>query len=175
MQSPISILRALYRIVFHRGSPQRIHYDPKLMLTALALCFGLAIGVQRYLFARDALDLVLALFVGFAALLIGASLLTWKAPRPRMQTTMLSILLLLALAHALLLLLVPIPLADHLENVRFGAAAFIALLTLLGISNCLRYGLGSGWLPAASYTLGAAVIVVLLFSTLQRLVGILYA
>lgn len=173
MQSVMNLSQALLRIVFRRGSLQRVHYSNNRLLFALFACVGLLIAAQLWYFGNDALDTGLLVFVCITGLLIAASWLTWKVPRKRLMVALLTSLLIAAAALFLLVLAAYLPWWEQ-AAARYGFAGLLALIVMLGVSNSLQFALGSHRLKAVAYTLIFAVALVLLYTTLQGLLQVVF-
>jgi hypothetical protein len=174
MQSVMNLSQALFRIVFKRGSLQRVHYSNNRLMFALSTCVGLLVVAQLWYFDNDVLDTGLLVFVCVSGLLIAASWLTWKVPRKRLMTALLTSLLIAAAALLLLVLAASLPLWEQ-APARYGFAGILALLVMLGVSNSLQFALGSPRLKAVSYTFIFALALVLLYTTLQGLLNVVFA
>lgn len=174
MQSAFNLSQALVRIVFRRGSLQRIHYSNNRLLFAMAACIGLLVLAQLRYFGTDALDTGLLVFVCVSGLLIAASWLTWKVPRKRLMVALLTSLLIAAAALLILVVASWLPLGDS-AAIKYGLAGVLALLVMLGTSNSLQFALASKRTKAVVYTLIFALALVLLYTTLQGLLAIVFA
>lgn len=174
MQSVMNLTQALFRIVFRRGSLQRVHYSNNRLMFALFSCVGLLIAAQLWYFGNDVLDTGLLVFVCVSGVLITASWLTWKVPRKRLMTAVLTSLLIAAAALLVLVLAAGLPLWDQ-APARYGFAGVLALVVMLGVSNSLQFALGSHRLKAVSYTVIFALALVLLYATLQGLLQVVFA
>ncbi|MGD8832757.1 MAG: hypothetical protein PVF57_19275 [Pseudomonadales bacterium] len=167
MLQPItSIGRSLYRIVFRAGSPQRIQYSDRLLLTAVFVLPAAAIGALVLFFEASVLEIGLVLFTLLAGTYIGAALLTRRASRARLRTSLLSFLLILDAAGVLLIAFAP---ATHIPGARIVVAVAVAGATLLGTSNIVQFTLASGRLAAVLVTLAFAVALGAFFTVLRPL------
>lgn len=146
MQSFTSLSRALYRIVFRGGTPQRIHFSTTLLLLALVVFVAAGVMAQRWLFNSGILEAGLFVFTWLTGGYIGAALLTRKVPRNRLRLTIQSILLLLAASQLILLaaagLVVMAPAAG--TAIVWCAAIGVSAALIIGMSNCLRFATGDG-------------------------------
>jgi len=153
---------------------QRVHYSNNRFLFALCACVALLVAAQLWYFGNDVLDTGLLVFVCVAGLLIAASWLTWKVPRKRLMVALMVSLLIAAAALLLLVLAAGLPIWDQ-AAARYGFAGVLALLVMLGVSNSLQFALGSQRLKAVVYTVIFAVALILLYTTLQGLLQVVFA
>jgi hypothetical protein len=167
MQSPASISRALYRIVFRRGSPQRIHYDNRLLIWSLIACAIFTLATLRYLYQCSYIEIGLLLFLGLSGLYLAVALLTRRAPRQRLRLALQSVLIILTAAQLLLLLATPIValLPDSLVPV----TVIVGLIAINGIGNCVQFAQSSSRSRALLQTLALVVAIAVLFSILRNL------
>ena len=178
MQSFMSLARAVMRIVFRSGSPQRIQYSaPRMIATALSFVV-LAIASQITMFQSDPIEVGLFLFTCLTGLYIGAALLTRKVPRARLRVSLLAVLAVITGSQLLLLLLAP--LADLFVARRqgvfvYGVALLSGVLVLVGVANCLKFALGSNSARAWTYTLSFAGALIAFYATLYPLLQIVFA
>jgi hypothetical protein len=175
MQSLTSVSRAIFRIIFRGGTPQRIHPSTGLLLIAIAVFIGAAIGSHRWLFSNGVVQIGLFVFTVFSGGYIGAALLTRKVPRPRLRATIAAVMLLLA-ASQLFLLIVAAPVAllpDLHAPITIAAAIAAAIGLLIGISNCLRFATGadriSALLTSAGFIVSLAAFYAIMISLLETL------
>lgn len=174
MQSATNLSQALFRIVFRRGSLQRVHFTNNRFGFAIVACIGLLIAAQRWYFGNDVLDTGVLVFVCVTGLLIASSWLTWKASRIRLMVALLSSLLIAAAALLLLVVASALPLWEQ-PAARYGFAGVLALIVMLGTSNSLQFALGCHRLKAFSYTLIFTVALVLLYTTLRTLLQTVFS
>ena len=174
MQSIGNLGSSVFRVVFRRGSLQRVHYSTNRLVFALLLMLAFLIAAQLWYFRSDALDTGLAAFVGTTSLLIASSWLTWKVPRKRLMTALLVVLLITAAAFLLLTVASVFPVWDQ-AALRYTFAGALALAVILGASNCLQYALGSSRTKAFTWTIAFALVVLLLYSTLRGLLAVVFA
>jgi hypothetical protein len=173
MQSAQSIGRALYRIVFRGGTPQRIQFSAPLLLTAFSTAVVAAILSGRLLFELSAIEIGLALFTVLSGLYIGAALLTRSVPRSRLRAALLTILLLLATAGVLLMVLIPLQPLDPM--IRLSAGLFVLAAVLSGTTNALQFARGGSRTNAALLTLAFAAVLVAFYSVLRWLLETVFS
>ncbi len=178
MQTLSSLGNAVYRIVFRRGSPQRIHFSTRRMLVGGSLMLLAVIGAQLLFLGADALDTGVLVFVLLSGLAIGSALLTWKVPRTRLLPTLLACVLIIACGFTLLSLagLIPQILGEGLgAALRTGLLLAVGIAMLVGLGNSLQFALKSTTAMAYTYAALFGVAVTLLYTTLTRLLAIVFA
>lgn len=172
MQSAQSIARALYRIVFRGGTPQRIQFSAPLMLTAIgALLVAVIIG-GRFFFELGMVEIGLVLFTLLSGLYIGTALLTRTVPRPRLRASLLTILLLLATGSLLLLPLIP---AKDVAYLPLIAGGLVLLAVLSGATNALHYARGGSRANAALLALAFTALLGAFYATLRWLLETVFS
>jgi hypothetical protein len=173
MQSAQSIGRALYRIVFRGGTPQRIQFSTPLLLTALGTAVVAAIVSGKLFFELSAIEIGLVLFTVLSGLYIGAALLTRSVPRSRLRAVLLTILLLLATAGVLLMVLIPLQPLDPM--IRISAGLLVLAAVLSGTTNALQFARGGSRTNAAMLTLAFAAVLIAFYSMLQWLLETVFS
>ena len=173
MQSVQSTARALYRIVFRGGTPQRIQFSSQMMLLAIALTLVTAIISGRFFFALTAVEIGLMLFTGLSGLYIGAALLTRSVPRARLRASLLTVFLLLGCAGLVLVLLIPMRASiSHLPTI----ASLLVLLGLIsGTTNTVQYAKGNGRANAAILTIAFAAVLGAFYAVLRWLLETVFS
>ncbi|TNF87080.1 MAG: hypothetical protein EP301_07445 [Gammaproteobacteria bacterium] len=173
MQSAQSIGRALYRIVFRGGTPQRIQYSTQLLLTGIGLTLVCTVVSGRYFFSLSAVEIGLVLFTLLSGLYIGAALLTRSVPRAKLRASLLTVLLLLALAGLVLVLLIPL---RGLEPMFVPIAGLIVLTGVIsGTTNTMQYARGGSRASAALTTIAFAATLGALYATLRWLLETVFS
>ncbi len=173
MQSAQSIIRALYRIVFRGGTPQRIQFSAALMVTAIAVTVTSTLIGGRFFFRLSAIELGLVLFTLLSGLYIGAALLTRTVPRIRLRASLLTQLLLLGLAATIFVLLIPARELHALVVPVSGAAVGLGLLS--GTTNVLHYAKGGSRAGAALLALVFAAALGGFYATLRWLLETVFS
>lgn len=172
MQSPLSISRAVYRIVFRGGTPQRIHFSSALMLSATAIYLVCAVISQRLVFASGAIPIGLLLFTSLSGVYIAAALLTRKVARSKLALTLQAVMVLMAFSQVLMLTLIPF---SSVEPMKMALTSMVAICLILGVGNCLQFALGCRTTTAMAYTVmfgvALAAFYAIMFSLLQTLFG----
>jgi hypothetical protein len=173
MQSAQSIGRALYRIVFRGGTPQRIQFSTPLLLTAIGLTLICTVVSGRYFFSLGAVEIGLVLFTLLSGLYIGAALLTRSVPRAKLRASLLTVLLLLALAGLVLVLLIPL---RGLEPT-FATISGLIVLTggISGTTNAMQYARGGSRANAALITIAFAATLGAFYTTLRWLLETVFS
>lgn len=170
MQSFTSIGRALYRIVFRRGSPQRIHYSQRLTIWTLLALVMLAAASQLYVIGNGAVEIILYLFTLLSGMYLAVAWSSRSVPRGRLRQGLQAALLILAAAHLALLAAAPlIPLVDPLAYLM---GALVGTVALMGLTNCVQFALGSSRARAAGYTLIFAFALTAFYATMLALLEI---
>ncbi len=173
MQSAQSISRALYRIVFRGGTPQRIQFSPQLLMTAIGIAVATAVIAGRWLYDLSVIEIGLLLFTVTSGLYIGTALLTRTVPRARLRPTLLTILLLLAGAGLVLTLLIPLRPAVPAVAATGGLILLAALLS--GATNAVHFARGGSRLNAALLTLAFTAILGAFYGTLRWLLETVFS
>ncbi|MGI9328339.1 MAG: hypothetical protein ACR2PZ_24190 [Pseudomonadales bacterium] len=155
MQSLGSLSRSVARILFARGSPERIQIAPQtlpLSLLLAALAYGL---VHLYLFKLSGAQVALSLFSMISILAMSMAWMTRYVARRRLAQVLVAMLLISALLGLLLTAVGLLPLADR----QLWLALPLLLLLLYGLSHCLGYALRcSQWVALLWCVLFAAVV-----------------
>ncbi len=173
MQSAQSIARALYRIVFRGGTPQRIQFSPRMLLGAIGMLLLGSIVGGRFFLGLSYVEIGLALFTLLSGLYIGSALLTRSVPRARLRASLLTILLLLAVAGMLFTLLIPIRGSD--SSVPLVAGGLIGLAVLSGATNSVHYARGGSRANALLLTFAFAASLGAFYTILRWLLETVYA
>ena len=172
MQSVPSIARALYRIVFRGGTPQRLQFSTPLMLSAFVLTLVGGIVGGRFLFGLSFVEIGLVLFTLLSGLYIGSALLTRSVPRARLRASLLTVLLLVGTAGVLFVQLIPL---RAINGLVLGAGALILTAVLSGATNALHYARGGSRMNAALVTLAFAGLLGAFYATLRWLLETVFS
>ena len=173
MQSVQSTARALYRIVFRGGTPQRIQFSSQMLLLAIATTLVTTIVAGRFFFALSAVEIGLMLFTGLSSLYIGAALLTRSVPRVRLRASLLTVFLLLGCAGLLLVLL--IPLRASISQLPTIAGLLILLGLISGTTNTVQYAKGIGRTNAAFLTVSFVAVLGAFYAVLRWLLETVFS
>ena len=135
VESPSATLKGLLRVVFQRGSPERIFYTRRRFIVCLILAVVLSGLAQAFFFQDHLVFVILRVFAELTMFMLAIVLLTAKIARFRLAYMMLVLVMISALMDATLLVLA-------------------APLTMLAGSETIRPWLG--WLVGAAAAYGAA-------------------
>lgn len=135
------LLTNVARIVFLRGSPERISYTRRLFIVSLFVAMAASAGAQVFFFADHLVFVILRLFAEVTMFMIMIVLLTAKIPRFRLARMMLTLVLISLLSDSLLIFLSVFPLGEGAQYVAYAVAG----VAIYGGSNCLAWGLHSNF------------------------------
>lgn len=155
-QSPLFVLRQTGRIMFMRGSPERLLYSRRTMIVALLLAVLLS-GAARMVYFGDHLTFaILWAFAKTTMFMLWMVLLTAKVARLRLASMMLSLVLISLCIDGVYLLTGPLPLGEArtLLGRVWGLSALYGMASVVGWA--LRKPLGTGAMQATGYL--AAVV-----------------
>lgn len=174
MQVPLANAYSVYRIVFKRGSPQRMEFTSGRFLAAFAGYIVLIVACQLFFFGSDPLQSGLFLFASLVWLWVGAALLSRKAPRNRLRLSLLAVVMIGTYAALVLLLTAPLMgYAPH--GARYVVAALVAIAVLLGVSNCVQFTLAASRASAVTATVLSALAVTVFYVTLTSLFQVVFS
>jgi hypothetical protein len=173
MQSVPSIARALYRIVFRGGTPQRIQFSTALMLSAIGITLITTIFSGRFFFSLSTIEIGLLLFTLLTGLYIGAALLTRSVPRVRLRASLLTVLLLLGSAGVVFVLLIPLREMD--TRVVWVSTIPVGLAVFSGVTNSIQYAKAVSRANAAVYTIAFTALLVAFYATLAWLLETVFS
>lgn len=170
MINPGDLLVNLLRIVFLRGSPERIRYDRWLFIVSLVLALCASGLVQHLFFGDHLIFALLRVFAEVTMFMLMIVLLTAKVGRLRLANLMLVLVLINLLMDIVLLLCAPLPDSQitALLPYTLGLAAFY------GGSSCVKWALRSSHLKGAGYLgvyLVAAIGLDLVFRNLYNIMA----
>ena len=172
MQSARNVAHSVYRIVFRRGSPQRIQYSDRRLVGSIVAAVVLLIAALRVFFGASMVETGLALFVVLSGIYIGAALLTRRAPRMRLRQTLLALLLILS--AACILLIAASPLAGMTAPIRTLLAGAVGLACVAGLANSLQYAYGPSLAVAWASALGFVAVLGTYYLTMRSLLEIVF-
>lgn len=173
MQSAVSISRALFRIAFRGGTPQRIQYNDRLLLIGLIGFVLASIIVLRYLFNLAFIEIGLALFTFLSGLYLAVALLTRKVTRSRLRISLQSLFLLLGAVQCVLMLF--IPLGAFIPWLPVAAGISATIIVLMGSTNILQFAQGGQRGSAALLTLAFAAALGAFYSILRGLLETVFS
>ena len=167
-------LVSLLRIMFLRGSPERILYDRRWFILGLVAAIVLSALVQLIYFGDTAIFAGLRVFAELTMFMLWITLLTAKVGRLRLAQAMLMLVWISVVADAVLLLLgllgLSLPIAP-----RDVIAVLWAAVVCYGVVNVIGWARREAMPAAALQVLGYVVAVVVLDGTFRYLFGIMAA
>ena len=137
----------VFRIVFLRGSPERVYYTRRLFIVALVLAIAASAATQALLFGDHLTFVVLRVFSELTMFMLMMVLLTAKVARFRLVRMGLALVLISLFADLLLIALSPMLQTNGAGLLAFGVAG----LALYGAANALAWSLRKGILNGLTY------------------------
>ncbi len=148
------------RIVFLRGSPERIYYTRRLFLVALTIAIAASAATQVLLFGDHLTFVVLRVFAELTLFMLMMVLLTAKVARFRLVRMGLALVLISLFADMLLTVLSPLFVLQILSAESARMLAFgVAGIACYGAANALAWGLQKGVSTGLAYVALYAVAV----------------
>ncbi len=165
MSYVIELLLSVLRIMFLRGSPERIYYTRRLFLVSLLLAIAVSAAAQLLFHGDHIVFVILRVFAEVTVFMMMMVLFTAKVGRFRLARMMLVLVLISLLADSVLVALSPLPLGEMTQAVAYatGAVAFY------GAASAMSWGLSRPLWQAAAYLLGYVVAVYLLDTAFRSL------
>ncbi|MEM7002225.1 MAG: hypothetical protein AAF529_15655 [Pseudomonadota bacterium] len=162
-------LAALLRIMFARGSPERILYDRKLLIVGLILALLVSAAAQWFFFGDHLVFMILRVFAELTMFMLWMTLLTAKVARLRLAGAMLCLIWICLLGDVLLLLLAPIMplLAGSISPQTLGL--LVAVVLAYGSASVTAWALRKPLTVGALHVLLYGVAVIALDITFRRL------
>ncbi len=159
------LLLSVLRIVFLRGSPERIYYTRRLFIVSLLLAVAASAAAQVLYHGDHVVFVILRVFAEVTIFMMMMVLFTAKVGRFRLARMMLVLVLISLLADSVLVVLSPLPLGEMGPAVAYavGAVAFY------GASSAMTWGLSRPLWQAAAYLLGYVVAVYFLDNAFRYL------
>ena len=145
----LELVRSVFRIVFLRGSPERIYYTRRLFIVCLALAVLASASVQVFYFGDHLVFVILRVFAELTMFMLMMTLLTARIPRFRLARMMLVLVLISLMTDVLLVLISPAvaaalltpPASQYLAYVLGGIAMYgAASVVAWGLSKPLVRG-----------------------------------
>jgi len=134
------LVASVLRVVFLRGSPERIYYTRRLFIGALLCAVTLSASAQWLYFGDHVVFVILRVFAEIMPFMLMMVLLTAKIARFRLARMMLVLVLISALADALLLLISPLTwFAD--PAVQAGIGYMVGAAAIYGCASVVAWGL----------------------------------
>ena len=146
-----NLVIATLRIMYLRGSPERILYSRQLMIVSLLLALVVS-GCARYLYFDDHIPFAtLWVFAKTTMFMLWMVLLTAKVARLRLATMMLSLVLISLVVDVGYVLLSPLPLGGLADSVAWiwGASALYGIGSVVAWAR--RQSLLQGLTQGAGY------------------------
>ena len=138
MLQPISqLVVGVLRVIFLRGSPERVHYSQLRFYIALALAVILSAVAQHYFYADHVVFVILRVFAELTSFMLAIVLLTAKIARFRLTYMMLLLVMISIFNDSLLLLFSVLPLEQYVMEI----GLFVGLVSLYGASSVMAWGL----------------------------------
>ena len=138
----IALLVSVLRIIFLRGSPERINYDRRLFIVVLLGAVAASAAAQTLYFGDHVAFTILRVFAEVTMFMVMMVLLTAKIPRFRLARMMLALVLISLLCDSLLILLSPITGLGLLESSQATYIAWlVALPAIYGAASVLAWRL----------------------------------
>ena len=156
------LLNSVFRIVFLRGSPERIYYTRRLGVVAL-LCAVLASGCAQWLYFDDHFVFVLLrVFAEVTLFMLMMVVLTAKIARFRLARMMLVLVIISLLTDIVLVLLSPVFSlewlnVDHARDYAQYLGYGFGLVATYGAASVLSWGLHKPWVSGAM-VIGAYIV-----------------
>lgn len=171
MNPALAFLKSLARIVFLRGSPERILYDRRLFWLGLTLALVFSALAEATFHQQHLVFVILRVFAETTLFMLWMVLLTAKVARMRLASLMLVLVWINGLGDVLLVLLSPLGLDPA---VRMTVSAVLGGILIYGAANAvawaLRGRLSRGVLHAGLYA-GAVWALVLSFQALYNIIA----
>ena len=174
------LLSSVFRIVFLRGSPERIYYTRRLAIVAL-LSAVLASGSAQWLFFGDhVVFIILRVFAEITLFMLMMVFLTAKITRFRLARMMLVLVMISLLTDVVLVLLSPFFFlewlnVDHARDYAQYLAYGFGVVAAYGAASVLSWGLRKPWVSGAMLIGTYIVGVVALNSGFRHLYQIIAA
>ena len=130
------------RIVFLRGSPERIYYTRRLFIVSLLLAVAASAAVQTVLFDDHVVFVILRVFAELTMFMLMMVVLTAKIARFRLARMMLVLVLISLMADTLLTLIGAVVSYRTAEPQLVDTIAYaFAAVALYGAANVTAWGL----------------------------------
>ena len=176
MQSITDMLQGLFRVMFLRGSPERIHYTRRRFIIGLLLAIVASTLVQIFYFNDHLVFIVLRVFAEMTMFMLAMVILTTNITRFRLAYLMLILVMISVAADSILLLLglVMQLFTDHPAG-RDWLAIGLGAIALYGASNVMAWGLRKKFVMGAMVMLGYVAAVLALNVSFRYLYEIVAA
>lgn len=136
------LVSSIGRIVFLRGSPERIYYTRRLFIVSLLLAVLASAAVQMVLFADHVVFVILRVFAELTMFMLMMVMLTAKIARFRLARMML-VLVLINLLADMLLVLAGAAVSYRTAGTQLvdGVAYVVGAIALYGAGSAMAWGL----------------------------------
>ncbi|XOV83094.1 MAG: hypothetical protein ACFHXK_19860 [bacterium] len=157
----LGLLQDVVRIVFLRGSPERIYYTQRLGRYSVLLAVVASAAAQALYFQDNVVFVILRVFAEVTMFMLMMVLLTAKITRLRLAKVLLTLVLISLLTDSILVLLgLGLNLAAVEQAVRVLPGYLMGAIALYGASSVVGWGLSKSIVQGAG-VLGAYVVAVL--------------
>jgi len=157
----LGLLQDVVRIVFLRGSPERVYYTQRLGRYSLLLAVVASAAAQALYFQDTVVFVILRVFAEATMFMLMMVLLTAKITRLRLAKVLVVLVLISLLVDSLLALLgVGLNLAGIDQNLRVLPAYLLAACALYGAASVVAWGLSKPLLQGAG-VMGLYILAVL--------------
>ena len=136
-QSLPNMMAGVWRVIFLRGSPERVHYSRRRFLVGLFVAILLSGCVQWFVHEDHVTFVVLRVFAELTMFMLAVTLLTAKVARFRLAYAMLLLVLISACADAAMLLFAALPPGQILS----GTSIVLGLAASFGAANTFAWAL----------------------------------
>ena len=135
--SAVLTLQSLMRIMFLRGSPERILYSRKLFIGALATALFASGLLQFFGYADHLIFVILRVFAEITMFMLWMVFMTAKVARLRLANMMLVLMMISVIVDVVTtLILLPMPM-----EVRASVGIALGLVAAYGVSNAVAWAL----------------------------------
>jgi hypothetical protein len=157
----LGLLKDVARIVFLRGSPERIYYTQRLGRYSVLLAVAASAAAQAVFFQNNVVFVILRVFAEVTMFMLMMVLLTAKITRLRLAKVLLTLVLISLLTDSILTLSgIGLNLASIELNLRTLPGYLLAAFALYGASSVVAWGLNKPLLQGAG-VMGLYVVAVL--------------
>jgi arginine exporter protein ArgO len=159
------------RIIFLRGSPERIHYSTRDFIVTLVLAIAASAVVQFVLYGDPVTLVILRVFCELTMFMLGVVLLTRKVARFRLARLMLVVVAISLLADVTLVIcgLLGLPVVSKM------APYVIGIIAIYGAGNALKWALSRPFWVGLAAVGGYVAVVTVLDNTFRGLYAIMAA
>jgi len=156
VDTPSVFIANLWRVVFRRGSPERILYTRRRFIIGLFAAIAACGLVHAFYYQDHLVFVILRIFAELTTFMMAMVILTAKIPRFRLAYLMLVLVLISVSMDTILIVLAALlagvmQVAPELEGatLRTYMGLAVALPMLYGASSCVAWGLRKPWSQGA--------------------------